>query len=313
MATNMILTTKPTFGGHEKFVCRNGWLKKGVDAVIMNPDVFATDQALVDLGVGKNMVRSIRHWCLATSLCSEIVTPERKRKIQPTDLGHRLIHDNGWDPYFEDVGTLWLVHWLLTQNQERALVWQLIFSRFYDVEFSKMQLHQFLIKSFEVLKVVTTPGTIDREIDCFIRTYTPGRRATESYNEESFDCPLAELDLIRFIAQDDVYRFNVGPKPSLPDPIFAYALLHYLETIAQQRRTVGVDECVYNPGSPGQLFRLDENSVVTRLVAVSRLTRYRLRLQETAGLHQLYISADDGAASLGAVAEQLLEQYYARN
>ena len=81
----MILSTKPTFGGHEKFVCRDGWLKKGVDAVTLNPDVFSTDQGLVDLGVGKNMVRSIRHWCLATSLCSEIITPERKRKIQPTD------------------------------------------------------------------------------------------------------------------------------------------------------------------------------------------------------------------------------------
>ena len=93
----------------------------------------------------------------------------------------------------------------------------------------KPQLHQFLAKSFDVFKVATTTGTIDREIDCFIRTYTPGRRAAGTYNEESLDCPLAELDLIRFMVQDGVYRFNVGPKPSLPDPIFAYALLHYLE------------------------------------------------------------------------------------
>jgi hypothetical protein len=64
--------TKPTFGGHEKFVFRHGWLKKGVDAVHQDAAIFSRDQALVTLGVGKNMVRSIRHWCLATNLVEAV-------------------------------------------------------------------------------------------------------------------------------------------------------------------------------------------------------------------------------------------------
>lgn len=63
---------RPTFGGHEKFVFRHGWLKKRVDAVRKEPLVFTRDEALAELGVGKNMVRSIRHWCLATGLVEEI-------------------------------------------------------------------------------------------------------------------------------------------------------------------------------------------------------------------------------------------------
>jgi len=62
---------KPTFGGHEKFVFRHGWLKKGVDALVDNPLVFTHEESLTTLGVGKNMVRSIRHWCLATGLVEE--------------------------------------------------------------------------------------------------------------------------------------------------------------------------------------------------------------------------------------------------
>ena len=64
-------SVKPSFGGHEKFAFRYGWLKKGVDAALQDPTVFSHDMGLVTLGVGKDMVRSIRHWCLATNLLTE--------------------------------------------------------------------------------------------------------------------------------------------------------------------------------------------------------------------------------------------------
>ena len=91
--TTLQLTAKPSFGGHEKFVFRDGWLKKGVDAVSQHPLLFSDDNALVLLGVGKNMVRSIRHWCLATGLVAEVESKERKREIRVTDLGNRIVRD----------------------------------------------------------------------------------------------------------------------------------------------------------------------------------------------------------------------------
>jgi hypothetical protein len=41
------------------------------------------------------------------------------------------------------------------------------------------------------------------------------------------------LDLIRFVSQDNVYRFNIGAKPTLPDAVFSHVLLHYLDHIAR--------------------------------------------------------------------------------
>ncbi|MGB3507947.1 MAG: DUF4007 family protein [Microcoleaceae cyanobacterium] len=61
--------TQPTtwvnsvFARHETFHQRFGWLKKGFDAAQNNPEVFLKEDATVHLGVGKNMVRSIRYWC----------------------------------------------------------------------------------------------------------------------------------------------------------------------------------------------------------------------------------------------------------
>lgn len=301
---------KPSFGGHEKFVFRQGWLKKGVDAVAKDPTIFANDQALVTLGVGKNMVRSIRHWCLATRLIDDLPDTSRVRPLMVSALGEQLFIEPGWDPYLEDAGTIWLLHWQLATNRHRSLIWHLLFSRFYEAEFTKRQFGAFVARQLETMGVSTTPGTIEREIDCCLLTYVPSsQRRGSVIAEESLDCPLAELDLIRYSQEDNMYSFNTGPKPSLPTAVFGYGLLQFLSAVAQNRRTVHVDECVYHEGSPGQIFRLDENSVVEYLEATESLTDGAIRMQESAGMPQVYLSSlsDQAWQSLPT---ELLKQYY---
>jgi len=41
------------FSGHETFVFRYAWMKKAVDAAREDGGVFASEQAMVKLGVGK--------------------------------------------------------------------------------------------------------------------------------------------------------------------------------------------------------------------------------------------------------------------
>ena len=58
MSKNLI---KIGFSGHETFVCRHFWLKKGYD-FIKSGHSFSQDDAVVRLGVGKNMVTAISFW-----------------------------------------------------------------------------------------------------------------------------------------------------------------------------------------------------------------------------------------------------------
>ncbi len=303
---------KPTFGGHEKFVFRHGWLKKGVDALRDDPLVFTRDDALVTLGVGKNMVRSIRHWCLATGLAEEDKGAGLTRPLKPTELGKKMMVGRSWDPYLEDVGSLWLLHWQLTNNPVRCYVWNAIFSSYLEPEFTKKQIQVFLERKIEQAGVKTTSGTVDREVDCCLRTYVPSIRSKLGViSEETLDCPLAELDLIRYITEDNIYRFNIGPKPSLPVGIFGYALLTYLPSVISSRRTVAIDDCVYRHGSPGLVFKLDENSVIEHLEALEQTTAGGIRLQETAGLRQLYLQ-HSFVDNLPLSALELLRGHYGR-
>lgn len=50
-----------SFSGHDSFQCRSLWLKKGLDFVNQGYE-FAQEDSVVKLGVGKNMVSSIRYW-----------------------------------------------------------------------------------------------------------------------------------------------------------------------------------------------------------------------------------------------------------
>ena len=303
---------RPTFGGHEKFVFRNGWLKKGLDAIIGDPLIFTRDEALVTLGVGKNMVRSIRHWCLAASVAREKDGSGLAKPIVPSELGSKLLLRNGWDPYLEDMGSLWLLHWQLVSNRTRTLVWSIIFSSYFQAEFSKVQLTQLINKQFEQMNIRTTQGTIEREIDTFIRMYVPAGAQKNQVSEENLDCPLAELDIIQAIPEEGLYRFNIGPKSSLPAAIVGYALFYFLSGRLQTRRTMAIEEALYQHGSPGQAFKLDEDSLVDYLELLELTTAGMLRINETAGLRQIYLS-DEVANNLNTWAYRLLDQYYGRN
>jgi hypothetical protein len=90
-----------SFSGHETFAFRHSWLKKAADAVLEDPEVFTKDSAIVTLGVGKNMVRSIRHWGLATGILAE-EPKSRGTRLGVSDFGLAILGPAGFDPYLED-------------------------------------------------------------------------------------------------------------------------------------------------------------------------------------------------------------------
>ena len=71
---------KVAFGRHETFALRYSWLTKGFQAVQADSEVFASNEATVTLGVGKNMVNAIRYWLLA----SRLIQPAEGKGFEPT-------------------------------------------------------------------------------------------------------------------------------------------------------------------------------------------------------------------------------------
>lgn len=287
------------FAGHETFPFRYGWLKKAVDGIRSDPRLFAREDAIVTLGVGKNMVESIRHWGLA----SRVLEEGDGSRLGVSTLGKWLLED--WDPYLEDPASLWLIHWLLATYPIRAATWWLAFSRYTRPDFSKRQLQVYLAEFAARHSLRVKESTLSRDVDCFVRTYLPSRLGDKGVLEESFDCPLVELGLLQPLLDGESYQFVIGPKPTLPPAIVGFALMQYWEREPRHRETITIGECLYGDGSPGQVFKLDENSLTEYAEALHALTGGRLQLDETAGLRQIYRQATMEAADL-------LHDYYAR-
>jgi hypothetical protein len=282
---------KYKFSGHQTFTFRYGWLEKGVSGLLEHPDLFFQEDALVVLGVGKNMVESIRHWCTVTQLIEE--SGESKTSgaaaLRVTDIGRRLLDKDGWDPYLEDDASLWLIHWLLVSNPETVTTWQIAFSLFQRPDFTKRELVDHVAAFAEKNTVRVNESSLARDVDCFIRTYAATRSsAKQAVAEESFDCPLQELNLIQPSPDGELYRFSVGMKPNLPSGVFGFALAQYFDMAREGKNTMSVQECLYGPGSPGQAFKLDENSLVGYIEDVERISHGKIALDETAGLKQIY-------------------------
>ena len=111
----LVDAARPMFARHETFYPRSGWFRKAYWCAAGDHYVFSRSNAPVVIGVGKNMVRSIRFWGLAAKLLVE--DPDSRNRRSPglvlTLTGKALFGKMGWDPYMEDPGTLWLLHWLL--------------------------------------------------------------------------------------------------------------------------------------------------------------------------------------------------------
>lgn len=279
-----------SFSGHETFPFRYAWLKKGVDELAHDEGVFSDDDAMTRLGVGKNMVRSIRHWCLAAGVAEEYQPDllSRSPSIRVSELGRRLFADEGWDPYLEDPATLWLIHWRIASNARRATTWFWAFSYVFDPEFTRDSLLSALLQWTETggwKRIAAT--SLKRDVDCFLRTYLPARGGN-AILEDSLDCPLVELNLIREAGDRQTFQFNRGPQPELPTGVLFYATLDFWSRSAPDAETMSLHDLAYHPGSPGRLFQIDEESLAARFEQLESWTNRHVSYGETAGLKQLY-------------------------
>lgn len=250
-------------GGHESFPPRYGWLKKGFDAVLKDPGIFNRDRAIVELGVGKNMVRSIRYWCQA---CKVIETGERGKMV-PTSFGRMLLSDDGWDPYLEDPATYWLLHWQLFIPPFYAVGWPLAFNQNTALEFDIDDLADTIRRAAQNHPRLANVSikTYRREASCMIRMYTDGQE--EDWEAES---SFVQLGLMRRADKRQVC-FNLNAKHGLPSLIFAAACLSYAQSyLVAGQKTMSLQRLVYGVNSPGVAFKLCETDVGQYLLNASK-------------------------------------------
>ena len=303
-----------TSGRHETFVPRYGWLTKGYVRCAESPHVFNDDDAIEQLGVGKNMVRSIRFWCLVLGLLEEPGKDSDlgKGALSPGALGIRLIGqflpvenrvntETGWDPYLEDIASLWLLHWQIFRQPFNAVSWPLAFNFCGLQSFSQQELGASIIDiaGDDARLAAISPRSYEKDAVCIIHMYTQSAKIGNEIR-----CPFNALGLIKSTPENSHFCFDVGKKNTLPPLIFLAACFSYAESLESSTQTLSLNQIVYGADSPGIAFKMTETEC-GRLLEQAVNAFGDVRFIEFAGTRQLHFDGEPSALYWAC-----LEQYY---
>ena len=286
------MSNRYTFSGHETFPCRNLWLKKGYDFVANGG--FNEPDAVVSLGVGKNMVSSIRYWLKVTGVTKD---------DQPTDLARYLFEDNGWDPYCEDELTLWLLHYQLVKTDEASL-YKLVFRDYqrWNREFDKQQLQVFVEAACKRDGYNVNSGTLAKDINVLLQNYVYPENVTDP---EKCANLLMNLHLIRFMGKEmrinerntEIYGFADVKPEGIPEEAVLYALLDS----RHQEKTLSNDVLT----DIALTFCMTMNKLAKVLGYLAKIYPDVITYTDNSGIRNVHFAED-------ADALRVLENYYRR-
>ena len=280
---------KYTFSGHESFPCKTLWLKKGYDFVVAGND-FNSPEAVVGLGVGKNMVASIRFWLKAFGVTDN-------DKI--TWLGDYLFDEiSGKDKYLEDIATLWLLHFNLVFSEEVTL-YKMFFC---GVQRERTHFEREQILTYVKLRMAEAgkmtlfnENTVKKDIGVLLQNYTLPRKPQSN---EDFSSLLMDLDLIRQNSEGKGYYINVDGKRQVTKEVFLYGLLLLKEQ--EGDNTIAFDTI---QEKVGLAFCMQDYETIEMLKQLASEYSQYFAYSDVAGIKQVQFVKDLDA-------KQVLDNYY---
>jgi hypothetical protein len=246
--------TKFTFSGHDSFQCRQLWLKKGYDFILSNKS-FTDEDAVVKLGVGKNMVSSIRYWMKAFNIIDS--------KDNPTEFGKKLLDDSGYDPFLEDDASIWLLHYQLIKTG-LATTYSIIFNEFRKekILFNKESYVNFLKRIKDGEKTLSfNENTVSDDFVVFVKMYQ--NIFSNKDVEDSFSGILSEIELLKTVGKgkDEHYQIENNERDNLPNSILLFTILDN----SNFGDSISLNSLEFDFNSPGAIFCLNRSGLVQKI------------------------------------------------
>ena len=276
---------KYLFSGHESFICKHFWLKKGYDFINENGD-FQYETAVMDLGVGKNMVNSIEHWMKSYGLL------DKSNSI--TEFSKKIFRERGGlDSFIESLATIWLLHYSLIKTN-RSSLYNIFFNDFRKgrTDFTKEQLLSFMKRQIEDEAKSVNDNTLNNDISVFIRSYLkPSYKDTKIEIEEDFLSLMIDLDLMKSYKSENAegkivewYQVENKIQVDLPAEVVFFAILDN----PNYGKSISFQELLNGFNSPGVIFALNEEGLYNKLDTIVN-TYKGITMSETAGIRELQL------------------------
>lgn len=270
------IETKLSFSGHDSFQCRQLWLKKGYDFV-MEGNKFMDETAVISLGVGKNMVSSIRFWMKAFNIIDN--------KDIPTEFGKRLFNDlDGYDPFLEDEASLWLLHYNLVKNGLSS-IYTLIFNEFRKekVLFNKDAFVNYVKRmAINNPELILNENTVSKDFIVFANLYKNDLESKDI--EDSFSGILSELELLKTVGKGKEEQFYIEntDRDNLSESVILYTILDN----PIYGKSINLNSLEFGWNSPGSIFALNRSGLMSKISDITK-TYKKITFTDQAGIKEL--------------------------
>ena len=249
---------KTSFGRNETFNLRYSWLNKGLKEFKQNKNIFLLEEAPLILGVGKNMVNSIKYWLNAY----QIIDFSFEEPVQ-TRFGEII---ENYDPYLENIKSLWLLHWKLCTNPNHATFYFWFFNCYKKNKFTKLELLNDLnIWLDDVGSKKVSSATLERDALLLLKTFSSSQDETKNF-EELLENPFYMLNLLSK-NNDGSYSVTYEPRESINSTILGFCLLEIFNLpksedlfVKNKKRTqMPVSEFLNEQPSIARVFKINES------------------------------------------------------
>ena len=268
---------KLSFAGHSTFTCRNSWLKKGLDYA-WEGGTF-NNSAAMELGVGRNMVGAIRYWTRSFGLI--------ENDLKYTQLARHIFNSKeGKDPYLEDIGTIWLLHYLLVTTAS-ASIYNLVFNYFRKirVEFTREQLLAFLESECRKIDLKYSVNSLKKDIAVFINNYLIPEKSKSI--ESDFFGLLYELNMVERVRKEGLiqtYRIENKARQSLPSDIILASLL-----LKRDNYSISFEELINGINSVGSVYAITSDYLMQCISELEDKYPNKIVYSDDAGVQVLQI------------------------
>ena len=270
---------RPRFSGHETFACRFAWLPKAVKLIGSDPTALSDDErSILELGLGKNMVRALRFWLEAFEVASA-----KSGQWDLLPFGQTVFGQGGLDPYLERVETQWLLHWQLsTPVQNPLFAWRHILYRRMRPDFTRSELLVEMRAEGERLGFEHSDVTLLQHADAFLHSYLGS--LSSSSPEDALDGPLVDLGILRRLGRrrggggeriEPVFALDRVPLVQIGGPVIDYAIASYWQARRAGEAVVTFRDLAHGEGSPGATLRLEAEDLRDHLERSTSLWSYR--------------------------------------
>lgn len=248
-----------------------------------NTPELSCNDVMERLGIGNQKAEAMITWLGMIGL-----RDNKNRRL--THLGQSLLK---YDPYFEDVNTLWLLHYQLASNSN-AEVWYLLTNKF---------LPNHMIFSFnDAINFLVSLGIrssndkhLRSDISIFLRSFI----SRDAFGELGY-ITITDVS-IRGISK---MTFHKNATRDISPYLIAYGVYDYRNKNCPNAVTITIKELLTLDGHVGKVFSLDRKELEKYL---KTLTSYKygelIDISMTAGLNQVGLRFKGDAINI-------LEKYY---